>query len=380
MFSSLTLTQAQEVEQIEVQKEDQKTWEFGLGGDLLNISRMTFHNYSSKEAGDAYSLKLRNVMFGADLYVARELSRWFYLDLQANAGMVKILGADDMTKHRWFALAGLGLQWRLTPFFKKEYVEPYFRAGLNYMFKDFDLVRYGSVSNYRNDFLTWTHSDYFNKKQHSERHLFLPSLGFGVNSWFNDRVGFGIQGDYLMSVGSKERLAFPQAIARVMIRMGRTKAEAPQFVYRDQIVHQPVPVEVVKYVEKDCDPLYLLFSNITFPFDSYELTPESHAVLDDIAKILLMMTDKKFLITGYTDARGTAEYNRALSADRAAAVVKALEERGIPTDMLKSRGVGKKVAMIPVGESHEVREGDRKVSIELIVRMPYWNKLPKTSY
>lgn len=373
--------QAQESEMTAEVIAPKKSWEFGLGGNLLNISRMSLGNYNSSEKGDAYTLRLRNIMLGGNLYVARELTPWLYADLQATLGRVEAITAEQTEARKFFGIGGLGLQFRLTLLFKKKYVEPYLRIGVNYMFKDFALSKSGSLPNFRKDELRWGHSDKFNKEANTERHLFLPSVGVGVNSWFNDRVGFGLQGDYVTSLGSK-RLAFPQVIARVMVRLGSTKETAPQIVYRERVVRETVPVdrEVIKYVEKDCDPLYKLFSNITFEFDSYEITAQSAGLLDEIATILKTMTDSRFLITGYTDARGSEAYNDRLSSQRADAIVTALELRGVPTDMLKSRGVGKRIAAIPASESHEVREGDRKVTVELIVRMPYWDRLPKRSY
>ena len=381
LFRSLEVAQAQESEMSSEVGTPKKSWEFGLGGSLLNISRMSLGNYNSSEKGDAYTLRLRNIMFGGNFYVARELTPWLYADFQAALGRVESITAEQTEAKKFFGVGGVGLQFRLTPLFKKKYVEPYVRIGANYMFKDFALLRDGSLSNFRKEELHWGHSDRFNKEANMDRHLFLPSVGAGVNSWFNDRVGFGIQGDYATSLGSK-RLAFPQVTARVMVRLGSSKASLPQIVYRERVVRETVPVEreVIKYVEKDCDPLYKLFSNITFEFDRYDITPQSAMLLDEIARILKTMPDSKFLITGYTDARGSVAYNNRLSSRRADAIVRALEERGVPTDMLKSRGVGKRIAIIPVSESHEVREGDRKVTVELIVRMPYWDKLPKRGY
>lgn len=378
---SLTVAHAQETEMSLEDRVPNKTWEIGIGGSLLNISRVSLSNYNSSEKGDAYTLHLRNVMLGGNVYVARELTPWLYADLQATVGRVDALTVDMKEKKQFFGMGGLGLQFRLTPLFSKNYVEPYLRIGANYMYKEFGLSKSGTLPNFRNDELVWGHSDRFNKEANMDRHLFLPSVGLGINSWFNDRVGFGIQGDYATSLGAK-RLSFPQVTARVMLRIGDTKERAPQMVYRERVVRETVPVdrEVIRYVEKDCEPLYKLFSNITFEFDRYEITPESEGLLDEIAKILKTMQESRFLITGYTDARGSVAYNDRLSSRRAEAIVQALEGRGVPTDMLKSRGVGKRIAAIPASESHEVREGDRKVTIELIVRKPYWDKLPKGDY
>ena len=116
-----------------------------------------------------------------------------------------------------------------------------------------------------------------------------------------------------------------------------------------------------------------LFNNIYFDFDKATITPESHEVLDKIADILKGDTAKRYLVTGYTDAWGSAEYNMNLSRRRVSAVVQELENRGVPADMMKYRGVGKKVSYAPTEASVEVRRGDRKVGIEIITNMDYWN-------
>lgn len=133
-------------------------------------------------------------------------------------------------------------------------------------------------------------------------------------------------------------------------------------------------------IEQESSQLILLLANVTFDFDKDEITPEASKILDEAAVILKKMPKQRFLITGHTDIRGSAEYNENLSARRADAVVKALEERGVPTNVLKSRGIGKRATTMPYEESHAIREGDRKVTIELIQNMDYWNKLPKRSY
>ncbi len=143
-----------------------------------------------------------------------------------------------------------------------------------------------------------------------------------------------------------------------------------------QLRNNPKVVEI----EKECDPLFLLLANVNFDFDKHDITAESGKLLDQAAEILKKMPERRFLISGFTDAWGSAKYNEGLSARRAAAVVQALEERGVPTDMLKSRGVGKKATTLPTTATEKQREGDRKVTIELILNMEYWDVLPKKSY
>ena len=119
-----------------------------------------------------------------------------------------------------------------------------------------------------------------------------------------------------------------------------------------------------------------LFDNIYFEFDSNQLCEESEEVLDQIAKIIKGNTDRRYLIIGYTDAKGNAYYNQKLSERRAKAVVEALKTRGVPANVLKYRGVGKQVAAAGPKENTDVREGDRKVCVEVINNVAYWNFIP----
>lgn len=134
--------------------------------------------------------------------------------------------------------------------------------------------------------------------------------------------------------------------------------------------------EVVQAIEKQTKPLLFMFRNINFDFDKATIKENSYKKLDEIAAILNTMPERRFLISGYTDARGSELYNERLSAERAEAVVRELEKRGVPSNMLKSRGIGKKAATIPASEPDYIREGDRKVTIELIINEAYWSRLP----
>jgi outer membrane protein OmpA-like peptidoglycan-associated protein len=63
------------------------------------------------------------------------------------------------------------------------------------------------------------------------------------------------------------------------------------------------------------------------------LTAASEKTLDRLAGLLKSYPDARFLITGYTDARGSSAYNTDLSNRRAKRVYEALLERGVPAAM-----------------------------------------------
>ena len=95
--------------------------------------------------------------------------------------------------------------------------------------------------------------------------------------------------------------------------------------------------------------------------------PESKQLLDEIVKFLKINFKMKLLVIGHTDIDGVIESNMKLSADRAAAVVKALIENGISATRLKSAGVG---PYCPVGtnRTEEGKAQNRRVElVEMIL-------------
>ncbi len=116
---------------------------------------------------------------------------------------------------------------------------------------------------------------------------------------------------------------------------------------------------------------------ILFDFNKATITKaESVAKLDQAASIIKGSTGK-FLVTGYTDAKGAAAYNLKLSRERAASVVKALEARGVSADQLKSKGVGATEATVPASATDAERQVDRKVVVTA-VDAAAWNSLDKS--
>lgn len=359
-----------------------KAWEIGIGGSVMQFNRTSFSNFSKIENGYQFDLSLRHSVWGGNLYIARELNSHFYLDLQGTAGFTKqALSNDD--KNKWYYMAGLGLQWRLGEYFGSKYIDPYLRAGINYMHKDFQIF-YDGREGLSPDEMTWVLDNIKNKSGVDRKDLMPVSLGGGLNMWLNDRIGVGFQADYLL-MPYKDVANSVQGTVRLMWRLGgKSKKSAPvvEYVNIEKIVERPVVVE--KVVEKivevpgktEYKKLSESFNNINFEFDSADLTAESKKTVADIAAILKDDKDNNYLITGYTDSKGSSQYNEKLSRQRAASVVNELVNLGVPQSKLKSRGVGSKISYAKPSASDIVRNGDRKVTIELISNADYWDYLP----
>jgi len=79
---------------------------------------------------------------------------------------------------------------------------------------------------------------------------------------------------------------------------------------------------------------------VYFDYDSAKIKPSEHSKVDAIAAAL-KGNNKKLVIEGHTDERGTAEYNRALGEKRAQAAREALISLGVAADRLSTASFGK---------------------------------------
>jgi outer membrane protein OmpA-like peptidoglycan-associated protein len=93
---------------------------------------------------------------------------------------------------------------------------------------------------------------------------------------------------------------------------------------------------------------------IQFEYDSAEILPESHGILDEVVQVLTENPSvEKLDIIGYTSSEGSKAHNEKLSTDRAASVLKYLVDHGIAAGRLTSQGKG---PADPV-ESNDTEEG-----------------------
>ena len=370
-------------------------WEFGTGGALMNMTRVSVHDFRQSAGGNyIFSVDKKLVHGGLELYASRRLNSWLYLDLQAMAGFARYL-SGDIPKQGYSILAGPGIQFR--PFVRSRWIQPYLKVGASYYRKNFPTRYFGHFDNDPTGEGIWTAEDAWNKGMTVADDSFLPvSAGLGVICWMGNRVGIRLQGDYHTPLLGKGQ-NFARLSAGVVLSLGgnsRRKAEADEYVgthlseYDDlysgrfspkvveKVVEKEVPVE--KVIEREV-PLTVimneLLESVTFEFDSSVISEESYPALDQVARTLMECPDQHFLVAGYTDAKGTEEYNDDLSSRRAKAVLEALTERGVSAGMLCSRGFGKRMAVVPESESDDVRKGDRKVVIERISDELLWKYL-----
>lgn len=104
---------------------------------------------------------------------------------------------------------------------------------------------------------------------------------------------------------------------------------------------------------------------INFETGKSTIKPESQAIVDQIAAMLLSDASLKVSIEGHTDNAGTALANKTLSENRAKAVVQVLVAKGIDKTRLSSRGWGQEK---PVADN-TTEEGKAKNRRVVIVKM-----------
>ncbi|HEY0758036.1 MAG TPA: OmpA family protein [Acidisarcina sp.] len=81
--------------------------------------------------------------------------------------------------------------------------------------------------------------------------------------------------------------------------------------------------------------------DIFYDYDSYEVTAESQAIIAKDASFLAAHPGLRLVIGGYTDERGSTEYNLALGENRANAAKVALTTAGVAPDRVRTVSYGK---------------------------------------
>jgi outer membrane protein OmpA-like peptidoglycan-associated protein len=111
----------------------------------------------------------------------------------------------------------------------------------------------------------------------------------------------------------------------------------------------------------------LVLEGVNFAFDESALTPESHDVLDRVARQLLEAewSTVRFEVAGHTSAVGTTEYNMALSQRRAEAVRAYLVSRGVTAGRMTTRGYGETQPIFP-NDSEGFAWQNRRVELRRI--------------
>lgn len=102
--------------------------------------------------------------------------------------------------------------------------------------------------------------------------------------------------------------------------------------------------------------------SVTFPINSYELTPQAQMSLNKAAQTLTTYNETNLTIVGHADSSGNDSINVPLSHNRAQAVANYLNQRGVAAGRLSVAGRG---ASQPIASNAtpEGRAQNRRVEI-----------------
>ena len=388
-------------------------WLIGVGAHGVNHAaiKSTFKPFSYP--GETFTLNNYTITPPlSKLTVARNLNKFFVVDWQTSVGNVdnKRIGMDK----EFFLMTGLGLQFKFNGLWNEEsWLDPYVRAGANYLRHD-----------YRNQA-----NAVDNKGKNIGANHFAVNGGVGVNFWITKNFGIGVLQEYVGTPTERTTISdFWQSSATINFRFGNRDRDKDGVLDKDDLcpdVPGPKENDGCPWPDTDGDgildkddacpevagpkenngcpwpdtdgdgildkddacptvpglPEYNgcpkpaeefareatgALQGITFDFAKATLTSASNVKLDQAAEIIKSSNGGQFLVTGHTDKRGKESFNLRLSRERAAAVVKALEARGVNEHQLKSTGVGSREAVVPVDASNAEREKDRKVVVQAI--------------
>lgn len=90
---------------------------------------------------------------------------------------------------------------------------------------------------------------------------------------------------------------------------------------------------------KDEDVIVL--RGVHFAFNSYALDSKAQGILNEAATLIKANPNQRVVLKGWTDYIGSDAYNKVLSQNRANAVKKYLETKGIPANRMTAIGCGK---------------------------------------
>ena len=388
-------------------------WLIGVGAHGVNHAaiKSTFKPFSYP--GETFTLNNYTITPPlSKLTVARNLNKFFVVDWQTSVGNVdnKRIGMDK----EFFLMTGLGLQFKFNGLWNEEsWLDPYVRAGANYLRHD-----------YRNQA-----NAVDNKGKNIGANHFAVNGGVGVNFWITKNFGIGVLQEYVGTPTERTTISdFWQSSATINFRFGNRDRDKDGVLDKDDLCPEvPGPKENDGCPWPDTDGDGILdkddacpevagpkenngcpwpdtdgdgildkddacptvpglpeykgcpkpaeefareatgaLQGITFDFAKATLTSASNSKLDQAAEIIKSSNGGSFLVTGHTDKKGSDAVNLRLSRERAAAVVKALEARGVNEHQLKSTGVGSREAVVPVDASNAEREKDRKVVVQAI--------------
>ena len=106
------------------------------------------------------------------------------------------------------------------------------------------------------------------------------------------------------------------------------------------------------------------FGDVLFDFDKASLKANSRDSITTLANYLIKNPDRKVIVEGYTDSKGSAAYNQGLSERRANAVKNALVRAGVEPSRIVAQGYGKEYP-VASNATNSGRAQNRRVEVTI---------------
>ena len=192
----------------------------------------------------------------------------------------------------------------------------------------------------------------------------------GNNEW-TDPVNLGYP---LNSFGDEINLVVSNDAVKAFVSSKRSEGFGGYDIYEFDLDEDFRP-EIIEIEKKSVEDYYadalekqgsVVLKNIYFDFDSAELRSDSEDGINAVYDFLVLNPDKNILIEGHTDDIGSEEYNLKLSEKRAESVKKALINKGISSERIKTKGCGYSQPLPTNNFDDELKTLSRRVSMSLL--------------
>jgi len=148
---------------------------------------------------------------------------------------------------------------------------------------------------------------------------------------------------------------------REQLQQEKTAREAAEAKSKDMLA-KLAAANAAAVKEEPRGTVITLSGNVLFASNKSQLLPGAQNSLSQVAEAIKTQEDKKVLIEGHTDSRGSDATNQALSKARADSVAAFLTAQGVPADRITTAGLG---PSRPVADNTtaEGRANNRRVEI-----------------
>jgi len=123
-------------------------------------------------------------------------------------------------------------------------------------------------------------------------------------------------------------------------------------------------VAALRAHETDHGWILTLGSDVLFDVGESKLKPEGRRAIAKVARFMREQPERKIVIEGFTDDRGSARFNERLSEERAQAVRDALVSEGVEPQRIVARGLG---PAYPVAANNDSRGRSLNRRVEILI-------------